>query len=239
MIATHNNRLALLFTFICSTGILFSGCTSKHDCNENTLTPDWVEQLSKNFEEGTISYNDLLSHKSFDSLRTKAIYRKHFRALLLSIVDTSHGFIAGYDPQSEIQIRGTVIDDSNKERIPDVRIEFVQTGANGLYFVDDTMFNPVHFGFVKSDENGKFLLVASPPGYYPDGDNKPPPRHTHFNISTPGYRPYYGEFNYSDDTILQMLIADGENPGDPVARRFDDSVNIYSLTIPLQPLGSN
>jgi protocatechuate 3,4-dioxygenase beta subunit len=115
-------------------------------------------------------------------------------------------------------------------------MEFIQTGNNGLYFIDDTLFNPIHYGFVKTDANGEFTLRGSLPGYYPVSQNRPTPRHTHFNIATPNYRPYNGEFNYSDDSILQSLLAEGANISDPIAVLYNDSRNIYTVTIPLQHL---
>ena len=215
--------------------LLLLSCASTDNPEEHVDPPEWIRPIITEHEKGIVSYESLLTHASFDSFRTKPQYRKEFRRFLLDRVDVPYGHIMGYDTSSEIQILGKVIDEASQKGIPQVRVEFVQTGINGLYFDDDTLFNPVHYGFVLSDSNGSFTLKGSLPGYYPDEENPPPPRHTHFNIAAPNYRPYYGEFNFSDDTILQALIDAGNDPGDPVAKLKINSEDTYTLIIPLQP----
>ena len=238
MTLTINFTVPLFTLILCAVSIMTSCASGPFDDNKSDV-PEWVTQIANDRDQGLVTYNDLLTQASFDSLRSHPLHRKHFRALLLTLVDSPDGFIMGHDSTNKIEIKGKVIDESSQEGLPGVQIEFVQTDANGLYFDDDTLFNPLHYGFVRTNDTGAFRLIGSLPGHYPYEDKNTTPRHTHFNISTPGYRPYYGEFNYSDDSVLQILIAEGKSPGDPVAHRVRDSSGMYMLTIPLQPIDNN
>jgi protocatechuate 3,4-dioxygenase beta subunit len=116
------------------------------------------------------------------------------------------------EPGKKIKVVCTV---TNAEAVPlkNVLVYLYQTDAKGWYAADalhvggseGDMRHARLFGYVKTDELGKFELHTIKPSGYPRSDL---PAHIHVHFEREGYRDHVTEFLFDDDPRLVGSIRD-------------------------------
>ena len=127
---------------------------------------------------------------------------------------------------------GKVIDENTGKPLSGVSVELVHTDNEGLYFAENSTFNPRLFAYLKTDENGEFVVNTIKPGRYKDDDGNDVPSHIHFTLEKAGYRSYGSEFTFSDDPVFR---ANGNVDEVPVAElKHVDGKEQYLVSIGMQ-----
>jgi len=113
-----------------------------------------------------------------------------FRRVMRSMAKTGRLLIAGPDePGRRLVVRGRFLDPKGKP--PAAAIVYVfQADASGQYTREDPMDEPNAriYGFLRTDESGRFELHTVHPGYYPEredveGPARFIPEHLHFEVT--------------------------------------------------------
>ena len=130
-----------------------------------------------------------------------------------------------------IRVKGVIVDEQTQQPIPDVQIELVQADANGLYFPEQSTWNPRIFAYLVTNEVGEFSVSTIRPGKYEDDDGATVPAHIHFTLNKDGYRVFGSEFTFEDDSLI---MAKGNLDQVPVAILEPGSMSKYFVRIPMQ-----
>lgn len=119
---------------------------------------------------------------------------------------------AAEEPGKKIRVLGTVTDGENKP-VANALVYLYQTDAKGWYAADaphvggneGDMRHARLFGYVKTNNEGKFELQTIKPAGYPQSDL---PAHIHVHVWADGYRDFVNEFLFDDDERLKGTIRE-------------------------------
>ena len=205
--------------------------------NNETLIKEAEEKLKTN--KATIS--QVLTDKKYDAVHSETSFRelieKHCKAETISIVTDTI-------PGKKIKVIGTIKDENGKV-ITNALVYLYHTDSRGWYAANSPHVNMNEgdmrharlFGYVRTDENGKFELHTIKPSGYPQSDL---PAHIHVHVTANGYRNFVNEFLFDDDERLvgkirensirnDFMISKPEKTQSPFAQRFS-----YSITLQRQ-----
>jgi protocatechuate 3,4-dioxygenase beta subunit len=127
---------------------------------------------------------------------------------------------------------GRIVDESTNQPLEAVSLALAHADHHGLYFPEQTKWNPRLFAYLITNQNGQFVINTIMPGRYQDEEGNSVAAHIHFTLNKKGYRVYGGEFTFEDDSIL---MAQGNIENLPVAKlQNSDSIAQYHVTIPMQ-----
>src|SRR4026208_2027688 len=120
--------------------------------------------------------------------------------------DKNLGITAPHEPRHKIRVICKGKKDAGKV-IPGALVYLYQTDAKGWYAADaphvqmneGDMRHARLFGYVKTNEQGKFELHTVKPSGYPKSDL---PAHIHVHVTADGYGAYVNEFLFDDDERL-------------------------------------
>lgn len=163
--------------------------------------PAALRSLEAAFATGLTDVERVLLEPVLESLHGDA----KFRSLIRSHSQGAHLRIAAAEePGQPILLRGILLDAQQKP-VPGVLILAFHADAGGNYTRTKPMDEPHSrlFGFLRSDESGRFELRTVYPGYYPErqdveGPERFVPAHIHLQITT-----WDGEV-----TNLQLVFGD-------------------------------
>ena len=161
-------------------------------------------------------------------------WRPKMRDLLKRYAEESEANMARKDePGLPIQVEITIVEEDTNIPVSNALIELVQADEDGLYFNEQSEFNPRIFAYLITNEKGECKISTVYPGRYRDDANEEVPSHIHFQVEATGYRMYASEFAFADDSVFQM----SNNPeGVPVAQfHGNESDRTYRVRIELQP----
>ncbi|MCP4442503.1 MAG: hypothetical protein GY810_26655 [Aureispira sp.] len=239
-----NKRTILSFILVTITINLFSCTTGNKKLNSAELSA--YELAMQKSSHGELDSALLLLEKAFetdkrlnpmDIIQEKAFYplvdspgiRPKTRDLLKAFSKKEKAnMVRAEEFGSRIFVIGRVINEYSQKPIENALVELNQAAQNGLYFEEQSLFNPRLFAFFKTTKNGEFSVETIQPGSYSGVAS-----HIHFNISADGYRSYGSEFTFESDSIFRAM---GNVDQVPVAYLDTaDGQEIYRVTIPLQP----
>jgi catechol 1,2-dioxygenase len=124
----------------------------------------------------------------------------------------------GYDGKGEkLVVSGTIFQSNCKRPINGVILDIWHASPMGKYDLISERF--LFRAKIKSDTNGKYeFITLLPAGYEDNGMLRP--RHIHFKISCPGYKPLTTQLYFKDDNRLAsdkfVKINDGTKRAMPV-----------------------
>ena len=196
----------------------------KYDSALTLLRDSYLEGLDKPMQ--------VVSDSRFYPLIDNPSKRSKIRLLLEEFaVENQAKIVRKEEPGESIVVTGQVVDESNNMPIKQVKMDLVQADKTGLYFEENSNWNPRIFAYLRTDDNGNFSICTIKPGRYKDDNGDYVPAHVHFTLAKNGYRGFGGEFTFEDDSIF---IANGNAENVLVAKIQKASNNQYYVTIPMQ-----
>jgi len=110
------------------------------------------------------------------------------------------------EPGEKLLVKGNIIDEDGKP-VNGAAIFAYQTDVNGIYSEQGSN-NPRIKGYLKSGNNGEFLIHTIIPGSYPESRN---PKHIHFEIKKEGFKDSFFEIVFEGDPYLtdSFIRSDG------------------------------
>ncbi len=222
-----------------------SGANAGDQSNSGSAAPEASPEARLEALQATLaggaSAREVLTRDGTDALRRDPRHRAALRRILRE--HPAEGRIdltADGEPGDRLVVRGTVADPGSGEPVPNAVVYAFQTDAAGLYAPEHPSSgagndNPRLFGFVRTDDNGRFELRTVLPGRYPGGNA--PPRHIHYTLSAPGYPRTGGEFLFDQDPPLSDAErAWARNSGFPVVTAgMNEGVRTCEVTLKLRP----
>jgi protocatechuate 3,4-dioxygenase beta subunit len=165
-----------------------------------------------------------------------------FRDLIASHAPSGSLSIAPPDePGRKIKVI-VKVQDENGTPLKNIFVYLYQTDSRGWYAAESPHVNLNEgdmrharlFGYVKTDEQGRFDLFTVKPSGYPRSDL---PAHIHIHFSAKGYRNYGTELLFDDDERLvgdirassirnRFLIAKPEKAEPPLDQQFSYTVTL-------------
>ena len=142
------------------------------------------------------------------------------------------------EPGERLIVTGRALDGARP--VPGVSIYVVQADASGRYSKDnpDTDLNARLYGFMRSDDNGRYRYETVRPGHYGPATN---PSHVHYVVRAPGYKSRMVDLRFEDDPVIaarrKQGIADddGFEPGKMVVRPTTrDAGGVWHVTRDLE-----
>ena len=181
------------------------GCQSTAQTDNTPL----LNEAKTKLEEKTATVSEILTDKKYLPLHTLTA----FRDMIKAGSNTEVLMIAPADePGKKIRVLGTVTDSENKP-VANALVYLYQTDARGWYSADaphvggnqGDMQHARLFGYVRTNEQGKFELHTIKPSGYPRSDL---PAHIHVHVWAEGYRDFVNEFLFDDDERLKGAIRE-------------------------------
>jgi protocatechuate 3,4-dioxygenase beta subunit len=126
---------------------------------------------------------------------------------------TSHVRIAQRSESGEpLVVNGQVFAPDGKTPAPDVTVYAYNTDSQGYYGENHTEYPPRLYGWMKTDDRGRFELFTIKPGRYP---GMHVPAHIHFALWGGGYPPQWvDELRFEGDSYLTAaMIAEDKTRG--------------------------
>ena len=237
--------------------MLFSALLATYSCTQNTSLQDsetsldqarksisqndfkkTFQHLSRAFQKKEIKAMSIVQDSAFQKLIDHPDLRPEIRSLIQKhSYEYSCKMTRISEPGEVINVRIKIIDEVSKKPIEGVSAEFVHTDINGLYFAEQSLWNPRIFAYLKSNEQGEFQIETIMPGRYTGEENVEGPSHIHFSLDKKGYRNFSSEFSFNNDPVLL-------NSGNPEKLPVADLLHIenkeeYIVTLALQPIEEN
>ncbi len=181
------------------------GCQSTAQTDNTAL----LTEATKKLQEKTATVSEILTDKKYLPLHTLTAFRDIIKAgsntevLMITTAD---------EPGKKIKVLGTVTDSENKP-VANALVYLYQTDARGWYSADaphvggneGDMRHARLFGYVRTNDAGKFELQTIKPSGYPRSDL---PAHIHVHVWADGYRDFVNEFLFDDDERLTGAIRE-------------------------------
>jgi protocatechuate 3,4-dioxygenase, beta subunit len=126
----------------------------------------------------------------------------------------SHAKITQPDePGEPLMVKGQVFASDGKTPAPAVTVYAYNTDAQGYYGEHHAEYPPRLYGWMKTDDAGRFELVTIKPGRYP---GMHVPAHIHFSLWGGGYPPQWvDELRFEGDSYLTpAMIAEDRVRGE-------------------------
>ncbi len=226
-----NFSLMRILIFTCALLLTCTGET-KAQSDSSLLFSEVITKL----ENHSASVSTILSDKKYLSLHPQTSFRelvkKHSNDSTLII--TTAG-----EPGKKIKVTGIVKDEAGQP-VAGALVYLYQTDSRGWYAADaphvggneGDIRHARLFGYVKTDQKGRFELHTIKPSGYPRSDL---PAHIHIHFQADGYEPYGTEFLFDDDERLvgdireqsvrnRFLISKPEKTAGPFEQQFSYSV---------------
>lgn len=200
--------------------ILITVCIAG-SCFSQTDSASLLQEVETKLKDHVAPVSSVLTDKNYESLHSSTAFRElirqHSDARILTIATTT-------EPGIKIKVWGMV---KNKDGQPvaGALVYLYQTDARGWYssdaphiLINEGDFKHARlFGYVKTDNDGKFVLHTIKPSGYPKSDL---PAHIHVHVMAERYQPYATEFLFEDDErlkgeVLNRAIVDGGMIGKP------------------------
>jgi protocatechuate 3,4-dioxygenase beta subunit len=161
------------------------------------------------------SASSILSDKKYLVLHPRTSFRDMIKEHATTDVLT---ITADNEPGKKIKVTG-IIKNKDGQPVVNALVYLYQTDSRGWYAADaphvlmnegDMRYARL-FGYVRTDNNGKFELHTVKPSGYPQSDL---PAHIHVHVMAEGYHSYITEFLFQDDErlrgeILNRAVVDG------------------------------
>jgi hypothetical protein len=129
------------------------------------------------------------------------------------------------EPGEPLVVDGQVFAPDGKTPVPGITVYAYNTDAQGFYGENHKPYPPRLYGWMKTDNLGKFELHTIKPGRYP---GMHVPAHIHFTLWGAGYPPQWvDELRFEGDSYLTpAMIADQRGRGEfatiqPLTRSSD------------------
>jgi protocatechuate 3,4-dioxygenase beta subunit len=177
-------------------------------CNyvKGTAQPDSLSLLNEvvsKFQNKLVSVSTTLTDKKYLSIHPATAFRE-----LIKVNATTDilKITTPAEPGKKIRVLG-IVQDKNGKPIAGALVYLYQTDYRGWYAADaphvlqyeGDIRHARLFGYVKTNENGKFELHTVKPSGYPRSDL---PAHIHVHVDANDYKPYSTEFLFDDDERL-------------------------------------
>jgi protocatechuate 3,4-dioxygenase beta subunit len=145
------------------------------------------------------------------------------------------------EPGPRLLVSGRVLDAAGAP-IPGASVTAWNTDANGLYNPRNSPTRePRIKGTVTTDAEGRFQILTTRPGAYPDGTD---PRHIHFKATKPGYQLRYSDIWFEGDPLItparlaQMRQRTAEHTNEVTAieptRQLEGGLEVVEHTVRLR-----
>ena len=206
-------------------------------CNNGEIKAA-LEKLEESFRAGYTTPCDVLQETGFEPLRKDPESRIELRNLLRDHASESEVFVVpASEPGEHLVVRGQILQANGDTPASGVQVYFFQTAANGRYSPEERQSaggnrNPRIFGFVRPDQEGKFIIHTVVPGSYPGGSIS---RHIHYLVTGAGYKRAGGEILFDEEP------APGANQkrwakehGFPVVKRVVGKDNNWRIEVVLR-----
>jgi protocatechuate 3,4-dioxygenase beta subunit len=123
------------------------------------------------------------------------------------------------EPGQPIEVSGTVFKPDRVTPAADIVIFAYHTDNAGHYNTPNSPFNPRIYGWVRTDQDGRYRLRTIKPGPYPDLST---PAHIHVSLFGPGYPEYWvDDYWFEGDPRIdreQMALLTGRGGGGEIMR---------------------
>jgi protocatechuate 3,4-dioxygenase beta subunit len=212
-------------------GLLFASSQAKCQMSNDKLLNEVKTKLND-----PISVSTVLSDPKYLALHPES----SFRDLIKAHCDNKPlAITTANEPGKRIKVIGIVKNETGAP-VTDVIVYLYQTDSRGWYAADaphitsnnGDMGHARLFGYVKTDENGRFELHTVKPSGYPKSDL---PAHIHVQVDVPGYAAFVSEFLFDDDERLkgnirsnaeanQFLISKPEKAPAPFQQQFSYNI---------------
>jgi hypothetical protein len=172
--------------------VLIAACM----CAPAEPDPQQLEQVVAELDRGGTSAiladPALAELRRTDELREQLRSRARAEPLCIAAAD---------EPGERLRVRARVVRASSGEPVAGALVYLYHTRDNGVYgaCLLDGPELPKLFGFVLTDEQGRFEIESVLPGHYPFERH---PRHVHYEITPPGEAMHGREFLFADDPFL-------------------------------------
>jgi protocatechuate 3,4-dioxygenase beta subunit len=216
-------KTSLLFAF--SLSLFFSACAQQ---NKNQL----LDEVSTLLKKKEAKPSDILTSNKYQQLHPQ----NDFRELIREHADTEALKISTPDePGKKIRILAKIVD-KNGNPVADALVYMYQTDSKGWYSASSPHVGGNSgdvrqarlFGYVRTDNEGRFELHTVKPSGYPQSDL---PAHIHVHIWKEGYSNFVNEFLFDDDDRLvgetrknseryNLMIAKPETATKPFDQQF-------------------
>jgi protocatechuate 3,4-dioxygenase beta subunit len=197
-----------------------------------------MNEASTKLQNKSATVSSILTDKKYIPIHPLTVFRDAIKANssteTLMITTTE-------EPGKKIRVLGTVTGSDNKP-VANALVYLYQTDAKGWYSADaphvggneGDMRHARLFGYVKTNEEGKFELQTIKPSGYPQSDL---PAHIHVHVWTIGYRDFVNEFLFDDDERLvgairnqsiqnRFIIQKPEKAAAPFAQQFSYQIQL-------------
>lgn len=163
-----------------------------------------LASLEHAFEAGYRTPADVHVAPVFAALKADARSRARLHELLESHARQWRMTLVREDePGERIVISGRVLDEDG-EPIPDALVYVYHTDVRGIYSdVGDS--NPRLFGYLRTNEEGRYEYRTIKPASYPDTNVD---EHVHYEISAPGHETRTTRLGFSDDPRWETHTPD-------------------------------
>lgn len=117
------------------------------------------------------------------------------------------------EPGEPLMVKGQLFAPDGKTPAPGVTVYAYNTDAQGYYGENHTEYPPRLYGWMKTDDAGRFELLTIKPGRYP---GMHVPAHMHFSLWGGGYPPQWvDELRFEGDSYLTpAMIAEDRVRGE-------------------------
>lgn len=183
--------------------LLASTCSPRAQKTDND---ELIKKAESQLRQKTSTVSSILSSPEFLPVHDET----SFRQLIKSYCNSDPVSITtAEEPGKKIIVTGTITDHDGKP-VSDALVYLYQTDAKGWYAAgsphvggnEGDMRQARLFGYVKTDQQGRFELHTIKPSGYPQSDL---PAHIHVHVWAAGFRDFVNEFLFDDD---ERLIAD-------------------------------
>ena len=214
--------------------LLGLGCQSAAQTDNIQL----VNEAAAKLQNSSATVSEILTDKKYLSIHALSAFRDVIKAgsnTQILVIATSE------EPGKKIRVLGTVTDSENKP-VENALVYLYQTDTRGWYSADaphvggneGDMLHAKLFGYVKTNNEGKFELQTIKPSGYPQSDL---PAHIHVHIWADSYRDFVNEFLFDDDERLKgtireqsirnhFLIQKPEKAAEPFDQQFSYQIQL-------------
>lgn len=167
------------------------------DNSDESSNPTAILDLIEKALDGGVETSIVLTEKAFGSFhvvpRFRELIREHTRKseIHLTVAD---------EPGERLRVEG-VVRDPDKKPVAGALVYIFHTDASGYYTqngMDES--NPRIFGYVRTDDQGRFSFTTIRPGHYPDQD-EPVEQHIHFKVTADGFTDCPARLGFADDAF--------------------------------------
>lgn len=200
-----------------------------------------IKEAEEKLKTGRSTVSQILTDRKFDAIHPETEFReliKNFcKAETISIATDTI-------PGKKIKVVGSV-KNAEGNAVANALVYLYHTDSRGWYAAEaphvlqnEGDFRHARlFGYIKTDNNGKFELHTIKAAGYPKSDL---PAHIHVHVGATGYRSFGTEFLFDDDERLvgkiredairnRFMIAKPEKTSSPFSQQFS-----YSITLQKQ-----